>query len=124
MGEYALGQPVSRFEDPRLIQGGGRYVDDLALPGMVHGVVLRSKHAHAKILKIDTARAKAAPGVLAVLTHADWKNSGFGSLPVPTVESARSCRTAASPAAPPAAVPAADRRAPPAMRFSGMAGGQ
>ena len=55
---------------------GGRYVDDLALPGMVHGVVLRSKHAHAKILKIDTARAKAAPGVLAVLTHADWKNSG------------------------------------------------
>ena len=84
MGEYALGQAVSRFEDPRLIQGGGRYVDDLALPAMTHGVVLRSAHAHAKILKLDTTRAKAAPGVLAVLTHKDWADSGFGSLPLPT----------------------------------------
>jgi carbon-monoxide dehydrogenase large subunit len=84
MGEYALGQAVSRFEDPRLIQGGGRYVDDLALPGMAYGVVLRSKHAHAKILKLDVARAQAAPGVLAVLTHKDWADSGYGSLPLPT----------------------------------------
>ena len=64
MGEFAIGQGVSRFEDPRLIQGGGRYTDDVKLPGMAHAVVLRSPHAHAKIKSIDTAAAKAAPGVL------------------------------------------------------------
>src|SRR5207249_11229138 len=47
MGEFALGQPVSRFEDPRLLRGGGRYVDDIVLPGMAFGTVLRSPHAHA-----------------------------------------------------------------------------
>ena len=83
MGEYALGQPVARFEDLRLLRGGGRYIDDIALPHMAFGCVLRSPHAHAKILSIDTAAAKAAPGVLAVLTGADWKASGFGDLPVP-----------------------------------------
>ena len=77
MGEFAIGQGVSRFEDPRLIQGGGRYVDDIKLPGMAYGVVLRSPHAHAKIKSIDTAAAKAAPGVLAVLTAADVKAAGL-----------------------------------------------
>jgi len=62
---------VSRFEDPRLIQGAGRYTDDVKLPGMVHGVVLRSPHAHAKIKSIDTAATRTAPGVLCVLTAAD-----------------------------------------------------
>ena len=56
MGEFAIGQGVSRFEDPRLLQGGGRYVDDIKLPGMAHGVVLRSPHAHAEIKSIDVAR--------------------------------------------------------------------
>ena len=83
MGEYAVGQPVPRFEDPRLIQGGGRYVGDMVFPGMAFGYVLRSPHAHARIRKIDTAKAKAAPGVLAVLTGADYKAAGFGDLPVP-----------------------------------------
>ena len=83
MGEFAIGQGVSRFEDPRLIQGGGRYIDDIKLPGMAHGVVLRSPHAHAKIKSIDISAAKAAPGVLAVLTAADVKAAGFGDLPVP-----------------------------------------
>lgn len=83
MGEYALGQPVPRFEDPRLIRGGGRYADDIAMPGMVHGVVVRSQHAHAKILKIDTSRAAKAPGVLAVLTGDDWAQSGYADLPMP-----------------------------------------
>jgi carbon-monoxide dehydrogenase large subunit len=83
MGEYAVGQPVPRFEDPRLIQGGGRYVGDMVFPGMAFGYVLRSPHAHARIKKIDTAKAKAAPGVLAVLTGADYKAAGFGDLPVP-----------------------------------------
>ena len=84
MGEYALGQPVTRFEDPRLLRGGGRYVDDIALPNMAFGVVLRARHAHARILKLDTSRAKAAPGVLAVLTHADWAASGYDDFPRPT----------------------------------------
>src|SRR5438132_13801421 len=83
MGEFAIGQSVSRFEDPRLVRGEGRYVGDIVLPGMAFGYVLRSPHAHARIRSIDTARAKAAPGVLAVLTGADWQASGFGDLPVP-----------------------------------------
>ena len=83
MGEFALGQPVPRFEDPRLLRGGGRYVDDMVLPRMAFGHVLRSPHAHARIRAIDTVRAKAAPGVLAVLTGADWRDAGWGDLPTP-----------------------------------------
>jgi carbon-monoxide dehydrogenase large subunit len=83
MGEFAIGQGVSRFEDPRLIQGGGSYTDDVQLPGMAHGIVLRSPHAHAKIKSINIDAAKAAPGVLAVLTAADFKAHGYGDLPVP-----------------------------------------
>src|SRR5262245_22291700 len=83
MGEFAVGQGVSRFEDPRLIRGGGRYTDDIKLAGMAHGVVLRSPHAHAKIKSIDVAAAKSAPGVLAVLTATDVKAAGYGDLPVP-----------------------------------------
>ena len=78
----AVGQSVPRFEDLRLVRGGGRYVDDMVLPGMLFGYVLRSPHAHAKIRSIDTAAANAAPGVRAVLTGADWRASGFGDLPV------------------------------------------
>ncbi|MGH7031030.1 MAG: xanthine dehydrogenase family protein molybdopterin-binding subunit, partial [Stellaceae bacterium] len=83
MGEFAVGQPVPRFEDPRLLRGGGRYVDDMVLPRMVHGHVLRSPHAHARIRSIDATQARAAPGVLAVLTGADWEASGWGDLPSP-----------------------------------------
>ena len=81
MGEFAIGQGVPRFEDPQLVQGRGRYIDDVVYPGMAHGVVLRSPHGHAKIKSIDTKSAQAAPGVLAVLTAVDWKKSGFGDLP-------------------------------------------
>ena len=84
MGEFALGQSVPRFEDPRLLRGGGRYVDDMVLPRMAFGHVLRSPHAHARIRSIDTSAAKAAPGVLAVLTGADWEASGWGDLPSAT----------------------------------------
>ena len=83
MGEFAIGQGVPRFEDPRLVKGEGRYVGDIVLPGMAFGHVLRSLHAHARIRSIDVRAAKAAPGVLAVLTGADWQASGFGDLPVP-----------------------------------------
>src|SRR6478752_1691293 len=81
MGEFAIGQGVSRFEDPRLIRGGGKYIDDVVYPGMACGVVLRSPHGHAKIISIDTSAAKAAPGVLAVITATDWKSAGLGELP-------------------------------------------
>ncbi len=81
MGEFAIGQGVPRFEDPRLVRGGGRYTDDVQMPGMAYGVVLRSPHGHAKINSIDTAAAKAAPGVLAVINGADWKAAGLGDLP-------------------------------------------
>ena len=81
MGEFAIGQGVSRFEDPRLVQGRGRYIDDVVYPGMAFGVVLRSPHGHAKILSIRTDAAKAAPGVLTVITAADWKEAGLGELP-------------------------------------------
>jgi carbon-monoxide dehydrogenase large subunit len=81
MGEFAIGQGVSRFEDPRLVRGGGSYTDDIQIPGMAYGVVLRSPHGHARINVIDTAAAKAAPGVLAVITAADWKAATLGDLP-------------------------------------------
>ena len=81
MGEFAIGQGVPRFEDPRLVQGRGRYIDDVVYPGMAFGVVLRSPHGHAKILSINTDAAKAAPGVLTVITAADWKKAGLGELP-------------------------------------------
>jgi carbon-monoxide dehydrogenase large subunit len=66
-----FGSAIRRREDPRLLTGTGTFTDDIRLPGMVHAAMLRSPHAHAKIRGIDTARAKAAPGVLAVYTAAD-----------------------------------------------------
>ena len=81
MGQYALGQSVPRSEDPRLLRGGGRFADDRSMTGMAHGYVLRSPHAHAKINGIDTEAAKAAPGVVAVLTGADWDALGWGDVP-------------------------------------------
>jgi carbon-monoxide dehydrogenase large subunit len=81
MGEFAIGEHVARFEDLRLVRGAGHYTDDVQIPGMAHGVVLRAQHAHAKINSIDTAAAKASPGVLAVITGADWKAAGLGDLP-------------------------------------------
>ncbi len=81
MGEFALGQPVARFEDQRLLQGRGRFVDDVQLAGMVYAAVLRSPHPHANIRSIDVTAAKAAPGVLDILTGADWESSGWNDLP-------------------------------------------
>ena len=66
-----FGSGIRRREDPRLLTGTARYTDDFVLPGMVHAAILRSPHAHARIRRIDTSRAAAAPGVLAVFTSAD-----------------------------------------------------
>ena len=71
MGEHAFGQPLTRLEDPALLVGAGRFTDDLRFDNQAHAVVLRSPHAHARILGIDTEAAAAMPGVLAVLTAAD-----------------------------------------------------
>src|SRR3989442_15256686 len=83
MGEFAVGQPVPRFEDPRLLRGGGRYVDDMVLPRMAFGHVLRSPYAHARIRRIDVAQAKAAAGVPAGVKGAEWPQAGWGGLPGP-----------------------------------------
>src|ERR1051325_1484325 len=79
MAKFGIGQAVRRVEDIRFITGAGRYVDDISLPGMVHGVVLLSPHAHARIRKIDTAKAKAAPGVLLVLIGTDAAADKLGA---------------------------------------------
>ncbi len=79
MGLYGIGQSVPREEDPRLLKGRGRYVDDVKTVDELRAFVLRSTHAHAKILKIDAAAAKAAPGVHAVLTGDDLKARGLGA---------------------------------------------
>jgi carbon-monoxide dehydrogenase large subunit len=79
--KFGLAQPVRRVEDPRLLKGMGRYTDDIVLPGMLHGIVLRSPHAAAKILSIATTDAKALPGIKAIYTAADLKAAGLGTLP-------------------------------------------
>ena len=71
MSTRYLGARIPRNEDPLLLQGRGLFVDDVRLPEMAHAAVLRSPHAHALIRRIDTARARAALGVVAVYTHAD-----------------------------------------------------
>lgn len=81
MEKFGIGQPVRRVEDPRLLTGRGRFVDDIDLPRQCHGSVLYSPHAHARILHIDTAAALAAPGVLCVLTGEDAERDGLGPLP-------------------------------------------
>lgn len=81
MAKFAFGQSVTRFEDAALIQGRGRYADDLATPSAAHMYVLRSPHAHARIVKLDATAARKAPGVLAVLTGQDAKADGLGEIP-------------------------------------------
>src|SRR3954471_1500188 len=71
-----MGHRMKRKEDPRFLQGKGRYVDDIKLPGMVYMDIVRSPYAHAKILKIDASEALATPGVLAVITGEDLKKAG------------------------------------------------
>lgn len=78
--KYAIGQPVPRTEDPKLIQGKGRYTDDVSLSGQAYAVIVRSRHAHGIIKRIDTDAAKAMPGVLAVYTGADIVAAGYGLL--------------------------------------------
>jgi aerobic carbon-monoxide dehydrogenase large subunit len=80
MAKFGIGQAVRRVEDQSFLTGQGRYVDDMQLPGMAHGVLVLSTQAHARIKSIDTFQAKAAPGVLLVLTGADIVADKLGSM--------------------------------------------
>lgn len=83
-----VGRSVARKEDPKLLAGRGGYIGDVTVPGMLHAAVLRSPHAHARIVSIDTSAARALPGVVAVLTGAEAAElvnpmAAFCSEPVP-----------------------------------------
>src|SRR5436305_13865025 len=79
MAKFGIGQAVRRVEDRRFLTGQGRYVDDISLPGQCYGVTLLSPHAHARIKRVDVGKARAAAGVLCVLTGADALAEKLGS---------------------------------------------
>ncbi|MGH7047910.1 MAG: xanthine dehydrogenase family protein molybdopterin-binding subunit [Stellaceae bacterium] len=79
--KFAIGQPVPRSEDPLLLRGEGHYSDDFNLPGQAHAVIVRSPYAHGVIRRIDTAAARAMPGVQGVYTAEDLAAGGVGPLP-------------------------------------------
>ena len=80
MSMMKIGQPIRRGEDERLLRGHGRYTDDVEVHRQARAFVLRSPHAHADILAIDTSAALSASGVLAVFTGYDLANRGLGTL--------------------------------------------
>ena len=79
--ENGIGQLVRRKEDWRLLTGRGCYVDDLAPANLAHAVIVRSPHAHARLVSVDTRAAHATPGVLAVLTGDDYLADRLGPIP-------------------------------------------
>src|SRR5271163_2362312 len=76
-----IGRSLRRLEDRRFLVGQGRYVDDMVVPGQLHGVALRSPHGHALIESIDATTARAMSGVRGVFTAADLDADGIGPLP-------------------------------------------
>jgi carbon-monoxide dehydrogenase large subunit len=81
MDDGFIGRSLHRLEDHRFLAGRGRYVEDIDMPGQLHGIVLRSSHGHALIDGIDTAEASAMPGVRGVFTAVDLEADGIGALP-------------------------------------------
>ena len=79
MQKHGVGQPVLRKEDPRLITGRGRYTDDINLPNQAYAVFLRSPIAHGIVRRLDVTEAKAAPGVLTIVTADDLEAAGYGA---------------------------------------------
>ncbi len=71
-----VGDRYLRKEDPRLLTGRGQYVGDIALPGMLHAALVRSPHAHARIVRVDAARAREYPGVVDVVSFPDLGSAG------------------------------------------------
>ena len=80
MSRSGIGQPVRRVEDQRFLTGRARFVDDIQLPHMLHGAVLMSPHAHARIKSINVKPALEMPGVHLVLTGDDAKKEGLGGI--------------------------------------------
>ena len=80
MARYAISQPVTQVEAPRLLTGRGRYAGDVNLDRQAYAVFLRSPHAHADIVRIDTSKAQSMPGVLAVLTGEDYAADKLGEV--------------------------------------------
>jgi aerobic carbon-monoxide dehydrogenase large subunit len=80
MEKFGIGQPVLRVEDPKLLRGQGRYTDDFNVAGQAYGVVVRSRYGHGTIRTVDTAAARALPGVLAVYTAADLAAAGVNPI--------------------------------------------
>jgi len=81
MTKPLLGRSINRLEDERFVRGRGRYVADLPMPNALHGVVVRSTHAHARINSVDVDAARKMPGVTAVLTGEDLAADQIGPLP-------------------------------------------
>jgi len=82
MHRHGIGQALERVEDPRLLRGEGRFLSDRRVPGEAQLVLLRSPHAHARILRIESGAAAAAPGVLGVFTAEDLQRDGLRSTSV------------------------------------------
>src|SRR5579872_436648 len=76
-----MGHSIKRKEDLRFIQGKGNYVDDVSLPGMVYGQMVRSPYAHARLVSINVEKAKKLPGVLAVITGEDLAKANLAWMP-------------------------------------------
>ena len=85
MAVFGKAQYIKRVEDDRLLTGKGGFTDNQTRPNQVHVVLVRSPHAHAKILKIDTSAAKKAAGVVAVYTWADMEKEGAGYFVLPAM---------------------------------------
>ena len=91
--KFAIGQPVSRKEDPMLLRGEGRYTDDLNLPGQLHAVIVRSRHAHGILGTVDTEAARVMPGVHAILTASDLRAAGINAMPASAAKHANGTPT-------------------------------
>src|SRR2546423_12248607 len=81
VNQHGLGEAYKRKEDARFIRGQGNYVDDVQLPGMLYGDIVRSPYAHALIKSVDTSQALQVPGVLAVITGKDLEAAGLAWMP-------------------------------------------
>jgi carbon-monoxide dehydrogenase large subunit len=81
MSATGIGVSVKRVEDLRFLTGNGHYTDDINQPGQSHAWMLRSPHAHATLKSVDTAKAAAAPGVIAIFTGADMAADEVGGIP-------------------------------------------
>lgn len=84
MTRFSISQPVRQVEAPRLLQGRGRFTDDVTLDNQAYAVFLRSPHAHAQIVSVDTRAALQMPGVVAVLTGEDYAADGLGDVRGPS----------------------------------------